>query len=159
VFRKDAVILREAGGTMIVVSNRRGATKSVVAAGRIITESDTSPPAGKGAGFRLHELFEAALASCTATTLRMFADAQGLALAAVTVSVEVDRSHGLETVLSTTIEFEGALSESERRLLLKAARSCPVRKTLSKRLRFTHAEALRLPERFNSTPAAGRSKE
>jgi len=127
---------------MVIVKNRAGATKSLVATDRFTTESDTTPPAGKGAGFRPHELLEAALASCTAITLRMFADAQGLALDVVTVSVEVDRSHAEEVVLSTTIAFEGELSDAERKLLLKAARSCPVRKTLSKRFSFSEAEAL-----------------
>lgn len=51
---------------MVIVNNRAGATKSLVATERFITESDTTPPAGKGAGFRPHELLEAALASCTA---------------------------------------------------------------------------------------------
>ena len=128
---------------MIVVKNQLGATKSLVAAGQFTTEADTSPPAGKGAAFRPHELLEAALASCTAITLRMVADERDLALESVSVSVEVDRSNAEETVFRATIDLRGDLSDAERRLLMKAAQACPVRKTLSKRLSFAEVEASR----------------
>jgi putative redox protein len=125
---------------MIVVENQAGATKSSVAANQFITEADTTPPAGKGAGFRPHELLESALASCTAITLRMIADQRGLNLSSVTVSVEVDRSNTEETVFRTKIDMKGELSADERELLLSSARTCPVRKTLSKQLTFADAE-------------------
>ncbi len=128
---------------MIVVRNRFGATRSLVAADQFITEADTTPPAGKGAGFRPHELLEAALASCAAISLRMFATERGIALETVAVSVELDRSHTDETVCRTSIDLEGDLSERERTLLLQAARSCPVRRTLSRRLSFADSEMLR----------------
>lgn len=127
---------------MIVVSNRIGATRSLVAADQFTTEADTVPPAGKGAGFRPHELLEAALASCTAITLRTFADERDIALEAVTVSVELDRSHANETLFRTEIDLEGEISDGERILLLNAARSCPVRKTLSRQLSFAATETL-----------------
>ncbi len=128
---------------MVVVRNRIGATKSLVAADQFTTEADTTPPAGKGAGFRPHELLEAALASCAAISLRMFADERGIALEAVAVCVELDRSHTDATVFRTTIDLEGDLSDRERMLLLQAGRSCPVRRTLSRRLSFADPAMLR----------------
>jgi len=127
---------------MTVVTNRAGETKSLVAAGSFTTESDTQPPAGKGAGFRPHELLEAALASCTAITLRMLADKRGLALEAAIVRVELDRSDPEEVTFRIQIDLEGELSEAEREFLLSGARACPVRKTLSKRLSFSDAQML-----------------
>jgi putative redox protein len=127
---------------MILVTNRAGATQSLVAAGKFSTQSDATPPAGKGAGFRPHELLEAALASCTAITLRMLADERGLALEAAVVSVELDRSNPQETTFRTLIDLRGELSEDQRDFLVRAARACPVRKTLSKRLSFIDADVL-----------------
>lgn len=128
---------------MTIVTNRAGATESLVAAGKSTTRADTSPPAGKGAGFRPHELLEAALASCTAITLRMLADARGLALEAVIVSVKLDRSNPEETTFRTHVDLKGELSEGERELLLSGVQACPVRRTLSKRLSFVDQEVPR----------------
>jgi putative redox protein len=125
---------------MIVVYNQAGATQSRVAANQFFTEADTTPPAGKGAGFRPHELLEAALASCTAITLRMIADQRGLHLDSITVAVEVDRSNAAKTVLHTKVDVKGDLSDDEREFLLNSAQTCPVRKTLSKELTFTEVQ-------------------
>ena len=127
---------------MIVASNAEGATKSVVSVGQWKIDADTTPPAGRGEGVRPHPFLEAALASCTAITLRMIADERGIALESADVAVEVDRSHAEETVFRTTIELKGALSDAERDLLMKAVRLCPVRKTLSKRLSFVESGAI-----------------
>ena len=43
-------------------------------------DADTTPPLGKGQGFRPHELLEAALASFMAITLRMVAREREIAL-------------------------------------------------------------------------------
>lgn len=126
---------------MVVVNNRAGATRSQVVAGAHVTESDTTPPAGLGAGFRPHELLEAALASCMAITLRMIAEERGFALQAVTVSVEVDRSNLQASVFRTMIDFKGDLSGTEREVLESAARNCPVPKTLSRTLKFLELDA------------------
>lgn len=142
---------------MIVVENRAGATKSLVAANQFVTEADTTPPAGRGDGFRPHELLEAALASCTAITLRMIADQRALNLDSITVSVEVDRSNADETVFQTKINLMGHLSDDERELLVRSARTCPVRKTLSKQLTFTETETARDSHNDDALPSKTRT--
>lgn len=121
---------------MALARNAAGATKSIVAAGAHSIVSDTKAPAGGDLGFRPHQLLEAALASCIAITLRMVAEERGYALEEAVVDVEVDRSAEAETVFRTKIDLRGALSETERNMLMRTAARCPVRKTLSKQLRF-----------------------
>ncbi len=118
--------------------NGGSGTQTAVSSGGYILQADTSPPRGGGEGFRPHELLEAALASCTAMTLRLVAQERGIALNAVEVAVELDRSDSA-SVFRTAIAFDGALSEADRKLLTAAARLCPVRKTLEKAIAFEEA--------------------
>jgi putative redox protein len=53
------------------------------------TAADNTPEkGGQGAGFRPHELLEAALASCTNIRLRMYADNYRIHLVGVRTTVE-----------------------------------------------------------------------
>lgn len=90
---------------------------------------------GAGAGFRPHELLEAALATCVNVTVRMYAESHGIVIGEVRTRVEVDRSTPNETVFRYDVEMDGATPE-ERERLLRAVRACPVRKTLSQAIRF-----------------------
>lgn len=66
----------------------------------------------------------------------MYADQHGLALAGVTTRVQLDRSNPEETVFEYEVELQGTLSEQDRARLLSVAATCPVRRTLSKRMGF-----------------------
>jgi putative redox protein len=96
-------------------------------------------PAEKGgqhAGFRPHALLEAALASCVSMTVRMYADHHAIPLHSVTAKVTLDRSHPDEIVFQYEVDVEGDLTPAQKNRLMHAASACPVRKTLSKRIRF-----------------------
>lgn len=98
---------------------------------------DASPDkGGAGQGFRPHELLEAALGSCTAMVVRMYADNHGIPLAGVTVHVSLDRNHPDGPAFVCAIELAGELTDEQRRKLLRAAKACPVRRTLSRKLVF-----------------------
>ena len=91
---------------------------------------------GGGAGFRPHELLEAALGTCMAITIRMYADRKQIPLENVTVHVEVDHPGG-ESVFRYDVQLSGeSLTEEQRARLMKIARSCPVHKTLAGPIRF-----------------------
>lgn len=96
----------------------------------------TADKGGQGGGFRPHELLEAALASCVSMTVRMYADRHAIPLASVTAKVTLDRSQPDEIVFRYEIEVDGELSGEQKDRLLHAARACPVRQTLSKKIRF-----------------------
>jgi putative redox protein len=92
---------------------------------------------GSHAGFRPHELLEAAFASCLNIWLRMHADKYAIPLAGVKVTTRLD---GMDDPAAITfeyhIELEGPLLDVHRQSLLEAAELCPVRGTLSKKICF-----------------------
>jgi putative redox protein len=99
--------------------------------------SDTTSDKGGGSeGFRPHELLEAALACCVNMSVRMYADNHGIALREVTTKVSLNRSQPDQVVFQYELELIGELTEEERGKLLLAANACPVRRTLSKAIRF-----------------------
>ena len=103
--------------------------------------ADTTPDKGGGnAGFRPHELLEAALASCMNMSLRMYAESHSFPLAGVSVSVSLNRAHPNEPSFEYGVEFEGPLSEDQKIQLLSVLENCPVRNTLSKSLKFRLCE-------------------
>jgi putative redox protein len=99
----------------------------------------TADKGGSHAGFRPHDLLEAALANCVNMSVRMYADHHGVPLTGVTTRVTLDRHLPDEVVFQYEVEFEGDLTAEQKRALVAAARACPVRKTLSKRIRFEPA--------------------
>ncbi len=103
--------------------------------------SDATPDkGGSGAGFRPHELLEAALASCMNMTLRMHAEKRGIPLVDVSVTVTLDRTPQEGPVFEYRVDFGDLLSEEDMEELLRVLETCPVRSTLSKALRFALVE-------------------
>jgi len=103
--------------------------------GRQAPADVTAEYGGAGAGFRPHELLEAALAACVNVTVRMYAESHGIVIGEVRTRVELDRSKPGETVFRYGVEIDGANPEEKERLL-RAAKACPVRKTLSQAICF-----------------------
>src|SRR5438309_628751 len=79
-----------------------------------------------------HELLDAALASCTALTLTLYATRKGMRLADVEVEVDHDEYDGVYR-MRRDIRLIGELSDEERLRLLEIANKCPVHRTLSGR--------------------------
>ena len=97
----------------------------------------TPDKGGSGQGFRPHELLEAALGSCVTMMLGMYAKAHGIPLTGVAVTVTLDRSDSETASFACAIKLSGDLTDAQRQKLMRAARACPVRKTLSRRLTVT----------------------
>ncbi len=125
---------------MIIARNAEGATRTQVGNGSLVFSSDTTPPKGRGEGFRPHEVLEAALASCMAITLRLAAQERDIPVDDIEVRVNIERAEDSST-FQAAIELTGNLTERDRTLLMAAAHLCPVRKTLSKRLTFVERQA------------------
>lgn len=84
---------------------------------------------GSDAGPGPDELLEAALASCTAVTLRMYAERKQLPVAEIEVTVSLQRIEK-KTVFTKAIKVNGDVSEEQRKRLLEIAALCPVSRTL-----------------------------
>ncbi len=106
---------------------------------------------GSDRGSTPYELLLAALGSCTAMTLRVYADRKQWPLEAATVELRSGRSHekdcescATEKVSIGTIErrikFEGPLTDEQRARLVEIADRCPVKQTLERGIQVVGVE-------------------
>ncbi len=98
---------------------------------------------GSDAGPTPYELVLAALAGCTAMTVRMYADRKGWPLEEAIVWLRQARSHepdcehcatrrvGMGTI-ERRLDFAGPLSDEQRARLLEIADRCPIKQTLER---------------------------
>jgi putative redox protein len=84
----------------------------------------------------IRTLLDAALASCTALTLQLYARRKGMRLANVEVAVDHEESDGVYR-MRREVRLVGELSGDERARLLEIANRCPVHRTLSGRFEIT----------------------
>ncbi len=96
---------------------------------------------GRNSGPDPYEQLLAALGTCTAMTLRMYAERKKLALDDVSVTLEHEREHNADCaacedtpqridVITRTVTLTGDLDDATRQRLLEIADKCPVHKTL-----------------------------
>jgi putative redox protein len=76
------------------------------------------------------EFLMIALASCTAITLRMYADRKSFSVDRIRVEIGTEKIDST-TVFNRHIYLEGNLDEAQRERLLQIANACPVHKTLT----------------------------
>ena len=96
----------------------------------------TQDKGGAESGFRPHELLEAALATCMNMTATMYAAKHDIPLTQTVINVTLDRSGAGHVVFSYSVQLSGELTGDQREGILSAMRACPVRKTLSRGVRF-----------------------
>jgi len=125
-----------------VVARATNALRTEVAANGHALVAD-EPPAlgGTGAGPTPYDYLLVALGSCTAMTVRMYADRKGWPLEAVTVRLRHGRIHAKDCEecetedgridrLELELDLEGPLDADQRGRLREIADKCPVKRTL-----------------------------
>lgn len=85
---------------------------------------------GKDLGPAPGEFLMIGLASCTAITLRMYANRKGWPLDSVHVEVDFEKVEN-KTIFKREIMLTGYLTDEHRARLLQIANACPVHKTLT----------------------------
>lgn len=70
------------------------------------------------------------LASCTAITLRMYANRKNWPVETIRVEVDFEKVEN-KTIFKREIELTGNLTDEQRARLLQIANACPVHKTLT----------------------------
>lgn len=80
-----------------------------------------------------HDLHDAALGSCKALTLMIYARQRGLPLESVDVRVNRDDSQERQGIyrLAVELDLHGDLSDEQRQQLLRIADKCPVHKLMT----------------------------
>lgn len=146
----DAPLVRPDPERVTVVETGAGKFQSqVLAGGHALLADEPEKVGGLDSGPTPYHFLNAALGTCTAMTMRMYADRKGIAVDRFVVRVGHDRIHaedceecsqhdgdarGQVDVLTREIEISGDLSADERAKLLEIADKCPVHRTLENRI-------------------------
>ncbi len=102
----------------------------------LLIADEIAAKGGNDEGFTPHELFAAALASCTSITLRMYADRKEWDLAEINVTVNINKeAESHSTLLTCEIELLGDLTDEQKSRLLIIANHCPIHNILSNPVR------------------------
>ena len=127
---------------VVVRSNPKTRIGQEIIAGPHRLLSDEPHPIGDDTGPTAYNLLSAALGSCTATTLSLYAQRKEWPLESVSVvlthqKIDAEDCSGCATEkgkvdhIERAIELGGPLTEDQRSRLLEIADRCPVRRTLA----------------------------
>jgi putative redox protein len=119
--------------TAITELDRSTYKTKVYAGGHFIYADEPAELGGTDEGMQPAALLLASLGSCTAITIRMYADRKKYQLEAIKIELAIAKEDQLNksTTIIRTIEFTGELSEEEKLRLLQIADKCPIHKMLS----------------------------
>jgi uncharacterized OsmC-like protein len=130
------------GFQVVVEDDVGGRFIETVRAGRhVIIADEPEAVGGNDRGLGPYELLLAALGTCTAMTLRMYARQKSWPLEKVTVSLNHSRVHAEDCATCETregkidhiervLKLDGPLTDQQRQRLLEIADKCPVHRTL-----------------------------
>lgn len=106
----------------------------VYADGHFIYADEPEELGGSNEGMTPAALLLASLGSCTAITLRMYADRKSIALESIKIHLAIankEEEFSKDTRITLTIELTGELSTEERTRLTQIADKCPIHKILT----------------------------
>ncbi|GIZ15675.1 OsmC family protein [Capnocytophaga catalasegens] len=105
-------------------------TEVIAGQNTLITDEPTEL-GGEGKGFSPLEILATSLASCTAVTLKMYADRKEWDLGKIEINVSVENDKiAQKAIFNRQIGFSNTLDNKQQDRLLKVAESCPIHKLL-----------------------------
>ena len=105
-------------------------SQDIEVAGHRLRSDEELEKGGEDSAATPHELLLAALGSCTAMTLKVYAQRKGWPLREVHVLLNAANAEG-RYVIARQLTLEGDLDAEQRQRLIEIADKCPVHKTLS----------------------------
>lgn len=134
-------------GVIVDAATEQGFLCRMQAGGHYLVADEPLAMGGGDLGPSPYDYLSAALGSCTAMTLNMYARHKKMALEHVSVDVSHERVHaqdctdcesqqGKIDVLTRKIGLSGNLTEQERARLLQIADRCPVHRTLEQEVKI-----------------------
>lgn len=111
--------------------NPKGYTCDVTTRGHELVADEPVPLGGEDHGPTPYEYLKAALGSCTAITLRMYAERKQWPLEDAIITIRHSRDSNKESVFERDIKLVGELDNDQRLRLMAIADRCPVHKTIS----------------------------
>lgn len=139
---------------VIVRTGERGLVTEILAHGHPLVADEPIAAGGTDLGPTPYDYLVAALGSCTAMTIRIYADRRGWPLEGVTVRLWQSRTYekdceeceeqsvGIDQV-EREVDLVGPLTEEQQEGLLRIADRCPVGQTLARGIRIVPARARR----------------
>lgn len=125
----------------VIVRTTSSLRTEVRADGYALVADEPEDLGGTGAGPTPYDYLLVALGSCTAMTVRMYADRKGWPLESVRAHLkhgkihakdceECETENGRIDHIGLELDLEGPLDEQQRRRLREIAEKCPVHRTL-----------------------------
>jgi putative redox protein len=124
-------------GMLATAVQQEGYRHDVRVRSHTLTADEPVDKGGDDAGPSPQELLAAALASCTAITMEMYAKRKGWDVAGLTVDVEYSPAErGCPTSFQLVMKMPAHLSEEQVERLTAIAAKCPVHRTLEGEVAF-----------------------
>lgn len=126
--------MEESKVTAITELDRSHYRTNVYAGGHFIYADEPEEIGGTNEGMTPSALLLASLGSCTAITIRMYADRKEMALETIKIHLSIDNKEeelSKDTRIIRKLEFTGNLTQEEHAKLLEIADKCPIHKILS----------------------------
>jgi putative redox protein len=102
----------------------------ITVGGKMVIADEPEELGGTDLGPAPGEFLMISLASCTAITLRMYADRKNWPIEKIIVEVNFEKVDN-KTIFKREVQLTGDLTEDQRARLLQIANACPVHKTLT----------------------------
>lgn len=107
--------------------------------GHFIYADEPEELGGTNEGMAPGALLLASLGSCTAITIRMYADRKEIPLETIKIDLAICKEEEMskETNITRKIEFTGDLTQEQRERLMLIADKCPIHKLLTNPIKIT----------------------
>jgi len=124
--------------TAITELDRSKYKTKVYSGGHFIYADEPESLGGSDEGLTPGALLLASLGSCTAITVRMYADRKGYDLDSIKIDLAICEEKDMDegTVITRKVELSGTLTAEERERLMQIADKCPIHKILNNPIRI-----------------------